>query len=103
MKENAYACTVTAPKQSIIASLLRMLHGTCTPQDLRRQAVEGGQKGANLTRMIRAPQEPEIWAAGSLMAIDLQRLERELVGKPSSSGSPSELSRRGEVHLPNGS
>ena len=94
---------VTAPKQSSITSLLRMLHGTCTPQDLRRQAVEGGRKGANLTRMIRAPQEPEIWATGSLMAIDLQRLEREFVGKPSSNGSPNELSERGAARLSNGS
>ena len=95
--------TVTAPKQSTITSRLRMLHSKWTPQDRRRWAVKGRLKAVSLIRMIKAPQEPEIWATGSLMAIDLQRLEREFIGKPLSSGSPSELSRRGEVHLPNGS
>ena len=91
--------TVTSPKQSTITSRVRMLHKKWTPQDRRRRAVEGGRKAANLIRMIRAPQEPEIWATGSLMEIDLQRLEREFVGKPLSSGSPSELSERGEACL----
>jgi len=90
--------TVTAPKQSTITSRLRMLHGKWTPQDRRRRAVKGRRKAA-----ISAPCEPEIWATGSLMAIDLQRLEQEFVGKPSSSGSPNELSERGEARLSHGS
>ena len=93
---------VTSPKQSTITSRLRMLHSKWTPQDRRRRAVEGRRKAVSLIRLIKAPQEPEIWATGSLMEIDLQRLEREFVSKPSCSGDPSELSQRGAARLSNG-
>jgi len=57
----------------------------------------------SLIRTIKDPQEPEIWATGSLMEIDLQRLKREFVGKPSWIGSPSELSQRDAARLSSGS
>ena len=95
--------TVTSPKQSTVTSRLRVLHSKWTPQDRRRRAVEGRRKAANLLYVIKVPQEPEIWATGSLMAIDLHRLEREFAGEPSRSGRPSELSERDAARLSNGS
>lgn len=94
--------TAISLKHSTITSRLGMLHSKWTPQERRRRAMEGRRKAAHFLRMIRVPQEPEIWATGSLMAIDLHRLGRELAAKSCWSGTSTESSESDTARLSSG-
>jgi hypothetical protein len=71
---------------------------TANPQD-RQQPGEAAQRPAHLLHMSSFRRETEIWATGSLMAIDLQRLEREFAADAPTGNTQNQYSKSGGARL----